>query len=267
MIKVGVVVLARNEGKNISKCLISLVKQRLKPDKIIVVNDGSTDNTMEKIMDIKRDVYSSLIVIDIRSRIGGESLAGKPRMAKVVNEGLLRSLNYNLDYIMITGADCVYPEYYVKLLVNRMNNENYVLASGVYNGMNVDHVSGSGRIIERNFLGMYGGWYPVIYGWEDDIIFYARRKGYRSGSFKDIKFEHLRKLGSNIDYYDYGIAVKALEYSKLRVIGRGLKYLVNNGLYRMYRFYKGYIFGKVVEDDLQQVQRYNREFMKHYRRV
>lgn len=49
MIKVSVIVPAYNVENYIEKCLESLVKQTLKEIEIIVVNDGSTDNTKQKI--------------------------------------------------------------------------------------------------------------------------------------------------------------------------------------------------------------------------
>lgn len=49
MIKVSVIVPAYNVENYIEKCLESLVNQTLKEIEIIVVNDGSTDNTKQKI--------------------------------------------------------------------------------------------------------------------------------------------------------------------------------------------------------------------------
>ena len=45
--KVSVIVPAYNTEKYIEKCLISLIKQTMKEIEIIIINDGSTDNTLE----------------------------------------------------------------------------------------------------------------------------------------------------------------------------------------------------------------------------
>ena len=45
--KVSVIVPAFNVEKYVSKCLLSLVNQTLKDIEIIVINDGSTDKTLE----------------------------------------------------------------------------------------------------------------------------------------------------------------------------------------------------------------------------
>ena len=50
-----IVIPAHNEEENIAQTLHSIVNQKLKPKKLVVVNDNSTDNTGEIINDfIKR---------------------------------------------------------------------------------------------------------------------------------------------------------------------------------------------------------------------
>jgi len=46
-IKIGAFIPARNEEKYLPKTLESLVTQDLNPEKIIVINDGSTDKTKD----------------------------------------------------------------------------------------------------------------------------------------------------------------------------------------------------------------------------
>lgn len=47
MVKVGVIVPARNEEAYLGKTLEHLLNQTLKPEKIIAVDDGSIDKTAE----------------------------------------------------------------------------------------------------------------------------------------------------------------------------------------------------------------------------
>jgi cellulose synthase/poly-beta-1,6-N-acetylglucosamine synthase-like glycosyltransferase len=63
---VSVIVPARNEQDNIERCLLSLLTQDYPNFEVIVVNDSSTDNTLEIVRKIKNS--------KIRQRGGGKSL-------------------------------------------------------------------------------------------------------------------------------------------------------------------------------------------------
>ena len=57
--KVGIVIPAYNEEKFIGLTLKHLLNQVLKPSKVIVVNDGSTDKTKEIV-----SAFSNIEIID-----------------------------------------------------------------------------------------------------------------------------------------------------------------------------------------------------------
>ena len=64
MKKVSIVVPAYNAAKTISRCLDSLVNQTLQDIEIIVVNDASTDNTWEILLDYESRYPDKLIIVD-----------------------------------------------------------------------------------------------------------------------------------------------------------------------------------------------------------
>ena len=63
MIKVSVIVPVYNVEEYLEKCLESLVNQTLKDIEIIVVNDGSPDNS-QKIIDRYKEKYHNIISIE-----------------------------------------------------------------------------------------------------------------------------------------------------------------------------------------------------------
>lgn len=80
MAKVSVIIAAYNIEKYISRCIESVINQTLKDIEIIVVNDGSTDNTLSIINKIS-NIDSRVIVVDqinrglIEARKSGLKLA------------------------------------------------------------------------------------------------------------------------------------------------------------------------------------------------
>src|SRR5574344_234876 len=105
MPKVSVIVPVYNVEKYIGKCLDSLVNQTLKDIEIIVVNDGSTDNSEEIIKEYKKN-YNNIIY------------------AKKENGGLSDARNFGLvyatgEYIAFVDSDdfvdkTIYEKMYAK---------------------------------------------------------------------------------------------------------------------------------------------------------
>ena len=62
---ISVVIPALNEGKNIKSCLIKLLNQYEKPLEIIVVDNGSVDNTNITVQNLKKKFKGSGIELRI----------------------------------------------------------------------------------------------------------------------------------------------------------------------------------------------------------
>ena len=65
MKKVSVIVPVYNVEKYLERCLNSLVNQTLQDIQIIVVNDGSPDNSQEIIDRFEKECYSQTVLIVI----------------------------------------------------------------------------------------------------------------------------------------------------------------------------------------------------------
>ncbi len=112
---VTVIVAARNEEKNIQRCLESLVKIDYPKDKleIIIVDDYSTDRTGEII-----DEYSKLYP-HIKKVIPVENVVAKPGKTNAIVNGIKNSTG---QIIFTTDADCVVKPTWIKSQIKYFTN-------------------------------------------------------------------------------------------------------------------------------------------------
>lgn len=219
---VGTVIIARNEEKRLGQCLTSLRKQTVALF-LVVVNDGSTDRTGEI-----AKLYTDVTVELPRHK---ENWAGTPKIAKVFNSGLdVLEANGHV-YVMISGADTVYPADYVEKLTERMNKRNIVLASGVAEGEVSRSMAprGTGRIINVQWFRSVGFQYPENYGFESYIVYKALSQNQKIDVVQDLKFKLTKETNLSMrKMFLWGKAMKALNfwwiYAFLRACLIGLKH-------------------------------------------
>ena len=109
--KVSVIMAARDEDATIAQSIESLLNQTYKDLEIIVVNDGSTDNTLDiaKRYSLK---YSNVILKNI----------------KYMNKGCVRPRyigieNTDGEIIFVVDADAIYAKDYVERCVSRLKDK------------------------------------------------------------------------------------------------------------------------------------------------
>lgn len=258
--KIAAVIIARNEEKIISKTINSILTQKLKPYRIIVVNDGSTDKTGEIL-----DTFNSIEVVN--RPIRKESYLAKKELASTINFGLKKlHVDLECEYVCILGSDMLYSKNYFYDIVSRMKkNLNLVIASGVIkNEFSVDP-RGSGRIIRCDFWRKIGFYYPENYGFEGYLILKANSLGYETKSFQDIVSSTQRKTGSNYDakkYYFYGLGFKALGYTTSYTLAKSFIFFFKKPIGSMYMlkgFFSKYdnLYEKELRDYVKKTQKYN----------
>ena len=95
----------QNSQENIRLALISIRDQLIKPEYVIVVNDGSSDKTIEIVEDMKKQ-WSSLYLIN-NPDLGYDI----SRVVKNWNVAirLAKEIGLKIDYHMIATDDTVYP--------------------------------------------------------------------------------------------------------------------------------------------------------------
>ncbi len=213
--KVIVIIPARNEKQFLSSTLDALKKQTLVPDRIIVVNDGSTDDTSSIAKKFHVDVF------DLDNR--GFRATGQPILANVINKGLENILDDECQYVMILGADHIIPSNYISKIISIMEeNNSIVIASGVIKGESQRDTAprGSGRIVKYDFWKKLGLRYPSWYGFESYIIYKALIESYEIRVVRDAVGWSQRPTGKTTNYKNYGKAMRALGYHPAYALGR-----------------------------------------------
>lgn len=110
MSKISVVVPVYNAGKKLRKCIESVLKQTFIDFELILVNDGSTDHSLE--------VCNRYAVKDTRIKVISK-----------VNEGSILTRRRGIeesksDYIMFVDADDWVDERILEILYTELKNSN-----------------------------------------------------------------------------------------------------------------------------------------------
>ena len=105
--KILIIIPIFNEANHLDKCLRSFINQTIKPTNLILVNDGSTDDS-KKIINKYSKKFSWIYGYDKISN--GRAEAGK-KIIKAFNFGKSKS-NINYDLIGKFDADIILPKNY-----------------------------------------------------------------------------------------------------------------------------------------------------------
>ena len=218
-IRIGVLIPARNEEKIISKTITSILNQDLQPKKIVVVNDGSKDQTSQ----IANSLGCEVVDLPDDGIQGLDEL----KMAKVYNAGLGR-LNLGFDYILEINADHVLPPNYISEIVKKMEKDSkLVICSGKIKNEEFQNPiipRGSGRLIRFTFYNKLGLVWPKKYGAESYFVFKAWELGYTTKVFNI--FTEARRTGTNYSsstFVNIGKSCKALGYNPFYALGTFVK--------------------------------------------
>ena len=128
--KISIIIPVYNTEKYIKECIESIIKQTYKNIEIIIVNDGSTDNSVNIIKDYQKK-YKRIKVINQKNK--GPSAAR--------NNGIKHSEG---DYILFVDSDDWIEENMVEKMINSINNKETDLIicsySQITNGKRKDFI-------------------------------------------------------------------------------------------------------------------------------
>ena len=238
------IVTCRNSENEIESAVNSLLRQTIKPRYIIVVDDGSTDNTHNILegLKLKNDNIHVITNPDLGYDIG--------RVVKNWNNAINLARDLNLDvteYHMISTDDTHYEEFYAEKLMHDMDSDNRIaVSSGNYDNNSYTTPHGAGRFVRNSFFNNVLGRYPEKMGYESVILQMSLYLGFKNVVNNDARFSHTRQLGANHHFYEFGASMRTLGYHPLFVLGRFIQCFLTGrpigriGAIRMLYYYLSY---------------------------
>src|SRR6266403_4124455 len=195
---------AHNEEAFIEKTLVSMVAQTVLPERWIIVDDGSTDQTAKTIQKYA-ERYPWIEPVS-RPQRRDRTFAGK---VHAFNAGLERLQGLRFEVIGNLDADLSFDPEYLGFLIGKFAEDprlgvagtpftedgGYDTARDSFEGKN--HVAGGCQLFRRQCFDEIGGYVPNRAGGIDWIaVTTARMKGWKTKSFPEKRFHHYRTLGT-----------------------------------------------------------------------
>lgn len=194
---------ARNEEAFIARTLESVVAQTRLPERWVIVDDGSTDNTAE--IAARYAEKFPWIVLVRNPRRETRSFAGK---ANAVNNALAQMQDLDFDLIGNLDADISFgPDHFEFLLQRFLEDPRLGVAGTAYMEKNWDSttdsfegetsVHGACQLFRRACFREVGGYVANPAGGVDWIaVTTARMLGWKTRNFPERRFYHHRKMGT-----------------------------------------------------------------------
>jgi biofilm PGA synthesis N-glycosyltransferase PgaC len=195
---------ARNEEAFIEKTLASMVAQTVPPERWVIVDDGSVDNTAEIVAPFAKQI--SWIELLRREQRLDRNFACK---VYAFRAGLERVQAIDFDVIGNLDADVSFDADYLEFLIRKFEEDCKLGVAGTpfmeYNGYDStrdsfegeNHVPGGCQLFRRRCFEEIGGYMPNHIGGIDWMaVTTARMRGWRTRSFPEKRFRHYRSLGT-----------------------------------------------------------------------
>jgi len=195
---------ARNEQAFIENTITSMLAQTVPPERWIIVDDGSTDNTAQIIAPFAQRI--SWIELLRREQRANRNFAGK---VYAVKAGFERVQSIDFEIIGNLDADVSFDANYMDFLIRKFEedpklgvagtpfteNSGYDSSRDSFEGEN--HVAGGCQLFRRRCFEEIGGYIPNLIGGVDWVaVTTARMNGWRTRSFPEKRFHHYRSLGT-----------------------------------------------------------------------
>jgi glycosyltransferase involved in cell wall biosynthesis len=194
---------ARNEAQFIELTLQSVVAQKMRPMRWVIVSDGSTDAT-DEIVARYVSQYSWIQLVRMPER-QKRDFAGK---VHAFNAGYAQVQNLHYDVIASLDADISFDPEYFSFLIEKLQADPTLGLVGTpfqettgqvydYRFVSIEHVSGACQVFRRECFQAIGGYLPIRGGSIDHIaVISARMKGWKTRTFTEKVCLHHREMGT-----------------------------------------------------------------------
>jgi len=219
-----IVIPAHNEAKNIAFTLRSIVWQSVKPKKLVVVNDNSTDET-EKIIESYAKKHKWISIVNISS--DAIHLPGS-KVIQAFHKGF-EILDTNYDIMVKLDADLILPNNYFETIISHFKSDDTIGMAGGFayiekngdwileNLTDKDHIRGAFKAYRKECFLQIGNLKPAM-GWDTVDELLCKFYGWKVVTDENLKVKHLKPTGVNYDKnarYKQGEAFYTLGYGFL----------------------------------------------------
>lgn len=194
---------ARNEAAFIELTITSVLAQTVRPEKWVIVSDGSTDGT-DDIVNSYAANHPWIELIRMAER-RERHFSGK---VHAFNAGYARVKDLDYDVICSMDGDISFDREYFSFLLQKLVEDPALGLVGTpfkdgavetydYRFVSIEHVSGACQVFRRECFEDIGGYVPVKGGGIDYIaVLAARMKGWKTRTFTSKACLHHRQMGT-----------------------------------------------------------------------
>ena len=228
---------AHNEDAFIEKTIASMVGQKIRPIKWVIVNDASTDRTREIVeRQIKGHDFIQLVNVE---RAAGRHFGNKVR---AFNQGLEQVRGLKFDFIGNLDADISFePTYFSNILDEFAKDAKLGIAGGmVHTRMDegfvsqevaLDSVAGAVQLFRRECFDQVGGYHALPNGGIDTAAeIAARMHGWKTRTFAEFQVLEHRRTGSAMAR---PLASRVKDGRRMHSLGYSLPFFLFRCLYRV----------------------------------
>lgn len=269
-----IVIPTYNEEKFIALTLQSIVEQTVLPSKVVVVNDGSTDKTVE-IVNSFVEKYSFIAAVNKSS--DAIHLPGS-KVIQAFQKGL-ETLDDNYDIMVKIDADLIFPSNYFETIIKHFQSDErigmvggfcYIEKNGEWileNLTDKDHIRGALKAYRKETFLQIGGLKPAM-GWDTVDELLCKFYNWKVVTDESLHVKHLKPTGASYNKaarYKQGEAFYSLGYGFFITAIASLKLALRKGKPLLFMDYiKGFWKAKAAKKPLL-VTDEQAKFIRNYR--